>query len=129
MVTAVTVEDRLMGGHPNQLNIFMADVESEFNIVKEMYVRKHLGINYEFKRDDSGDMCAIFTMEVKVDHIVKMYLDFIGAKAKIYLSPGAPNSILDKNEGEVFDINMYCSVVGKIMFFVTKLGPKMCNLV
>ena len=129
MVTAVTVDDYLMGDHPKQLDLFMADIEIEFNIVKEMYLRKHLGINYESKCDDSGDMCAICTMEAKVDDIVKTYENFIGAEAKIYLFPNAPSSILDKNEGEVVNINMYCSLVGKIMFFVTKLGPKMCNSV
>ena len=37
--------------------------------------------------------------------------------------------MLDKNVGEVVDINMYRSLVGKIMFFATKVGPKLCNQV
>ncbi len=94
-----------------------------------MEVRKHLGINYEFKRDGNGDMCAFCTMEAKVDDIVKSYEEYIGAKAKVYESPGAPNSVLDKNDGEVVDIDKYRSLVGKIMFFVTKIGPKMSNQV
>ena len=129
MVTAVTVDDCLMGGHPKELDIFMADIEKEFNIVKEMEIKKHLGINYDFKRDDNNDMCAICTMKAKVDDIVKSYEEFIDTEAKIYASPGAPNSVLDKNKGEVLDINQYRSLVGKIMFFATKVGPKICNQV
>ena len=45
MVTVVTVDNCLMGEHPEDLDIFMADIEKEFNIVKEMDVIKYLGIN------------------------------------------------------------------------------------
>ena len=34
MVTVVTVDDCLLGGHPKELDIFMNDIEKEFNIVK-----------------------------------------------------------------------------------------------
>ena len=84
---------------------------------------------YDFVRDDDGDMCALCLMKKKVQDIVDTYEAFIGTEVKVFDSPGAPNSVLDKNEGEVVDINMYRSLVGKIMFFVTKLGPKMCNAV
>ena len=47
MASAVTVDDCLLGGHPKELDIFMRDIEKQFNIVKEMEVEKHLGINYE----------------------------------------------------------------------------------
>jgi len=129
VVSAVTVDDCLIGGKPDDTLIFMKDVEKKFNIVKEDYVGKHLGVTYDFVRDDDGDMCALCLMEKKVQDIVDTYEAFIGTEAKVFDSPGAPNSVLDKNEGEVVDINMYRSLVGKIMFFVTKIGPKMCNVV
>jgi len=129
IITAVTVDDCLMGGTPKELDIFMADIEKEFNIMKEMEVKKYLGINYEFKRDDNGDICAFCTIKAKVEDIVKSYEEYIGGKVKVYESPGAPNSVLDKNNGEVTDINKYRSFVGKIMFFITKVGTKMSNQV
>ena len=125
----MTVDDCLIGGKPDDTLIFMKDVEKKFNIVKEDYMRIHLGVTYDFVRDDDGDMCALCLMEKKVQDIVDTYEAFIGTEAKVFDSPGAPNSVLDKNEGEVVDINMYRSLVGKIMFFVTKLGPKMCYAV
>ncbi len=48
---------------------------------------------------------------------------------KIYASPGVPNSVLSKNEGETLHADKYMSLVGKIMFFATKVGPKICNQV
>ena len=129
LVFAVTVDDCLMGGTPKEMDIFMKQVEKVFNIVKEMEMKKHLGISFDFKRDENGDMCVICTMEKKVQDIVSSYEDFIGTEAKIFPSPGAPNSVLDKNSGDVVDINMYRSLVGKVMFFATKVGPKMCNQV
>jgi len=81
-------------------------------------------------------MYDVCTMESKVDNIVKSYEEFIGADANIYVSPGAPNSVLDKNEGEVIDNDQYRTLVGndqyrtlvgKIIFFATKVGPKISN--
>ena len=129
VIAAVTVDDCLIGGKPEDIETFMNDVEKEFNIVKEDTVRKHLGVDYEFYRDEYGDMCAKCTMDKKVKDIVKSYEEFIGAEAKVFQSPGAPNSVLDKNEGEVVDINEYRSFVGRIMFFSTKIGPKLSNAV
>jgi len=71
MVTAVTVDDCLLGGHPKELDIFMNDIEKGFSILKGMEVIKHLGINSDFKRDENNGMYAICTMEAKVDDIVK----------------------------------------------------------
>jgi len=94
----------------------MEDIEKEFNIVKEMEVKKHLGINYDFKRDENNDLYALCTMEAKMDDIVKCYEEYIGGDAKIYSSPGAPN------EREALDTDKYRSLVGKIMFLQQKLG-------
>ena len=58
MASTVTVDDCLLGGHPNELDFFMSDIEKQFNIVKELEVKKHLGINYDFKRDENNDIYA-----------------------------------------------------------------------
>ena len=129
MASAVTVDDCLLGGYPKELDIFMSDIEKQFNIVKELEVKKHLGINYDFKRDENNDIYALCTMKDKVDDIVKSYEEFIGENVKTYASPGAPNSVLNKNEGETHHIDKYRSLVGTIMFFATKVGPKICNQV
>jgi len=72
VVSAVTVDDCLIGGKPDDTLTFMKDVEKKFNIVKEDYVRKHLGVTYDFVRDDDGDICAL--LEKKVQDIVDTYM-------------------------------------------------------
>jgi len=63
------------------------------------------------------------TMELKVKDIVDTHEKYIGKEAKIVPSPGFPNEVLVKNEGDVVDIDMYRSLVGKIMFVATKVLP------
>jgi len=68
-------------------------------------------------------------MEAKVDDIITSYEEYIGGDVKIYASPGGPNSVLDKNEREAIGRDQYRSLVCKIMFFETKVGPKISNQV
>ena len=70
----------------------------EFKV--SMEVKKHLGINYDFKRDENNEIYVLCTMKDKVDDIVKSYEEFIGENVKIYASPGAPNSVLNKKKGK-----------------------------
>ena len=44
-----------------------------------------------------------------------------------YGTPGKPRSFLSKNTGKVVDFEMRHSLVGKIMFFVTKVGTTLCH--
>ena len=47
----------------------------------------------------------------------------------VYNTPGKPHSVLSKNTVEMVDIDMYRSLVEKIMFFATKVGPTICHTV
>ena len=61
--------------------------------------------------------------------IVATYENHIGAKVKDYDTPGAPGSVLGANEGAVVDIDMYRSLVGKLIFYTTKTGERSKRLV
>ena len=64
-------------------------------------------------------------MDKKILSIIEMYEDYAQKEVKIYESPGKPGEYLDKNEEEnAIDIDQYRSLVGKIMFFTTKLSVK-----
>jgi len=90
-----------------------------------MDLRKHLGINYDFKRNNNkNDMYVLCTTEAKVDDIVKSYEEFIDGDVKIYASRGVSNSVLGNNPGEVLHINQYRSLVGKIIFFRQRLDRR-----
>ena len=129
VVASVTVDDCLLGGKPKDLKEIMDKVEKEFKITKEDEVKRHLGIDYDWKRDENGEIFLEATMEKKAADIVATYENHIGTKVKDYDTPGAPGSVLGANEGAVVDIDMYRSLVGKLMFYTTKIGPKQANAV
>jgi hypothetical protein len=52
-----------------------------------------------------------------------------GKKAKEYATPGTPGKTLRKNEGNMVDLDAYRSIVGKIMYYATKIAPGICNAV
>ena len=48
-------------------------------------------------------------------------------KAKIAHTSGYPNQVLQKNEGEIVDIENYRSLVGKLLFYIVKVEPDCAN--
>jgi hypothetical protein len=52
-----------------------------------------------------------------------------GKKAKVYATPGTPGKTLRKNEGTMLGLDAYRSIVGKIMYYATKISPEICNAV
>ena len=63
-------------------------------------------------------------MDKKVNSIVKHFEQYNGGNVKEYETPGIPNEHLSKNEGEVVNMDDFRSLVGKVMFFATKVCPK-----
>ena len=66
-------------------------------------------------------------MNRKREDIVKSFEDMMRKSCKVRKTPGAPGSVLRKNEGEPVRIEQYRSMVGKIMFYATKVCPKIVN--
>ena len=128
-IVVATVDDCFMAGKPEDLKDLMDQVESRFKITRDAEVKLHLGVSYDWKRDVSGEMMVTCTMEKKCKNIVKCYEDHVGSEVPVYNTPGKPHSVLSKNTGEVVDIEQYRSLVGKIMFFATKVGPTICYAV
>jgi len=128
-IVVATVDDCFIAGKPEDIQELMKQVEKRFKITKDDEVKLHLGVSYDWKRDRNGDMMVTCTMVKKCNDIVKCYEDHVGSEVPTYNTPGKPHSVLSKNTGEVVDIEMYRSLVGKIMFFATKVGPTICHAV
>ena len=77
--------------------------------------------------ESEGEIYAQCTMEKKANAIVAELEVFLGRTVKEWRTPGAPSTVLDKNDGEVVNQSEYRSFTGKLMFFGVKLGPKMSN--
>ena len=127
LIAAMTVDDCLLAGKPADMIWLMDKVSEHFKITREMEVKKHLGIDYNWKRDNEGEICVECTMVKKANNIVAELEAFLGREVKEWRTPGAPGSVLDKNDGEIVSQAEYRSFTGKLMFFGVKLGPKMSN--
>jgi hypothetical protein len=42
----------------------------------------------------------------------------------VYDTPGAPGTVLEKNEGKMVNIEGYRSLIGKLLFYGTKIAPE-----
>ena len=61
------------------------------------------------------------------DAFVRKYEESAGKKAKLAATPGYPHQVLQKNEEETVDIDNYRSLVGKLLFYIIKVGPDCAN--
>ena len=92
-------------------------------------MERHLGVDYKFLRDNENEIYLEATMKKKVDDIVKIFEDVTGEDVPTYETPGIPGSVLKKNEGQTLNVEAYRTLVGKLMFYTTKVGLKQSNAV
>ena len=124
LMVSVTANDCAITGTIENITWFMDRLEKRFNITRDGELKKHLGVEYKWGMTKDGKMFCKATMNKKADAIVKHYENYINGKVKEYNTPGFPNENLNKNDGEVLDIDDFRSLVGKGMFFGTKVSPK-----
>jgi hypothetical protein len=83
---------------------------------------------YIQKKDEKGETYIVANMKRKLQEIIKSYETYLGKPVWQYKTPGALSTVMKKNEEEISDISEYRSIVGKIMFYASKLRPKLvCN--
>ena len=124
LIVSVTVDDCAVTGPNDEIEWFMNGVEKRFKITRDGEISKHLGVFYEWKRNENGKMTCTARMDKKIKSIVESYEKYIGKEVKSYATPGTPGEYLEKHDGDPIDIDDYRSLVGKIMFFTTKICPK-----
>ena len=66
-------------------------------------------------------------MKDMADAFVLKYEESTGKKVKLAATPGYPNQVLQKNEEETVDIDNYRSLVGKLLFYIIKVGLDCTN--
>jgi hypothetical protein len=108
----------------------MMKIEKRFKITRGGVIRKHLGVDYEWIKDDKGEMRVEASMKRKLNEIIEAYENHTGKPIRKYSTPGAPGTVMKKNDpnNEPINITEYRSIVGKFMFVGVKLGPKYVNI-
>ena len=124
---SVHVDDSMLAGRKEDLEEFYKKVCERFNTTQLGQLSKYLGVKYEWFRDENEKLCVRATMDEVAESSIKKYENCTGKTAKIAPTPGYPHQVLSKNEGEPVDINNYRSLVGKLLFYIVKVGPDCAN--
>ena len=66
-------------------------------------------------------------MDDKAKEVIDAYEKVTGITPRIQKTPGKPGEILEKNEDKPIMHEQYRSVLGKLMFYVSKISPE-CSL-
>ena len=114
-----------MAGRKEFIAEMKEKLKKEFGVVEDGQLRKLLGVRYEWKdRHDKEKARVIMSMNDKAEEIIRAYEKVIGETPKTYKTPGKPGSMLKKNEEDPVKLDEYRSILGKVMFYMTKIGPE-----
>jgi hypothetical protein len=129
IILATHVDDTLLGGFKKEVGKFMDDFEKHLKIERLGMLKKHLGVWWEWLEDDQGETYLKATMPKMIREIHKTFQDAKGKPAKKAATPGFPGKMLRKSEegNEPLMITEYRSIVGKILYYTTKVRPEMAN--
>ena len=92
-------------------------------------LKKHLGVWWDWRKDSDGSDYLVANMPKMIKEIEEKYTATTGKAAKAAATPGYPGTTLSKNTGETVKLDEYRSIVGKLMYFMTKIAPEICNAV
>jgi hypothetical protein len=125
---AMYVDDTLCLGHKEELEWMYKKIQKKFKIEKLGRLKKHLGIWYEWKNDKiTKELYLEASMPKLIEEIIVNYKNATGKEAKLSSVPATPGKCLRKNEGQTMMLDEYRSLVGKIMYYTTKLAPELSN--
>jgi hypothetical protein len=128
LIVASHVDDCIMAGTKEAIEQFKMDVKKRFNITDLGLLKKHLGIWYDWK-EENGEKYIEATMPKLVGEIIESFEEHMAREAKMSKVPGTPGETLPKAKEEEEELNSekYRSIVGKIMYLVTKVFVEGAN--
>jgi hypothetical protein len=129
LILGVYVDDTLVCGTKKETAWAYRMIETRFKIDKLGKLNKHLGVWWIWKTDGNGEPYLVATMPKMVEEIVEKYNNNADRVAKNGGTPGFPGKTLKKNEGKTVKMEAYRSIVGKIMYYTTKIAPELSNAV
>jgi hypothetical protein len=127
VIAVVHVDDVAVAGKPEMIKRFKEGLTKRFNITDTGRLKKHLGIDYDWRKDEDGNTFIVASMDKLENEIVKECESTLGRTVREVNTPGVSGKYLSKNTGEAVRHNMYRRLVGKIMYLGKKLGPDITN--
>ena len=124
-VIVVYVDDCVIAGEKEFIDEMKMKLKSEFGVVEDGKLRKLLGVRYEWRDvTDPEKARVILNMDDKAAEIVSSYEKATGLTPRLQKTPGKPGEILGKHDGVAAKHEEYRSILGKLMFYVTKISPE-----
>jgi hypothetical protein len=121
LIVVCFVNNMLLVGTKEQAELFMKGIKKRFGYSNLGKLQKHLGIWYEEKFDENGEI-YLETMMPKMElDIIKLYEKHTGEPVKESSMAGTPGECTCKWKGNPFEHTMYHKIVGKIMYLACKL--------
>ena len=128
IVMSIHVDDSLCSRSRENLDGLYENVRKRYKISSLGQITKYLGVRYEWKFDENGELYVAASMEKNATEIIKYYEKITGESAKVYKAPGWQNSVLNKNEKETIMLEEYRSLVGKLLYYTVNVGPDCANV-
>ena len=79
LIVTLTVDDCAIAGKQEHIDWFMDMVAARFKITRGGRLKKHLGVDYVWKKDEKGETTVEATMDAKANNIVDDYEAYIGS--------------------------------------------------
>ena len=129
VIMSIHVDDSLCSGSRENLDELYENVRRKYKIATLGQITKYLAVQYKRDRDENSKLYVTVSMENNAQEIVRFYEKVTGEEAKIYDTPGWQNTVLSKNEGTEINLEEYRSLVGKLLYYVVKVGTECGNAV
>jgi hypothetical protein len=121
LIVATHVDDCIMAGSKDVIEQFKKDVKKRFNISDLGKIKKHLGIWYDWREEANVEKYIIANTPKLVKEIIESFESHMEREARDRLYQELRcNFAKSKEEEEALDPEKYRSIVGKIMYLVTK---------
>ena len=129
VVMSTHVDDSMCVGSREDLDKLYRNVRKKYKITTLGRLKKYLGVHYDWQINESGEQYVIVTMSKNAEEIVEYYEKVTGEKDKLAKTPGFQNTVLSKNDGEIIMLEEYRLLVGKLLYYIVKVGPDCANAV
>ena len=118
------VDDTLITAAPAEFKIFYKEMEKHFNIKRLGKLKRHLGITYHWKTGNGKTKLCATMPKTEEDSTYEEY-----AKKTVKEQPTLryPNKTLPSHSGDPIDVEIYKSLVGKLLYYMTKVAHEMAN--
>ena len=127
LLLALFVDDTLVTGKKEEVKKFYTQIQKHYKIDILGKLKKHLGIWWDWKTDEKGQTALEASMPKMEQEICEAFKEATGKEAKEFLTPGYPGKTLSKHQEEPQQLDEYRSIVGKLLYYMTKVGPDMSN--